>query len=510
VSRRQIVPLAVIAATLVTAVIVAVTTSSAVAASARQRPCSSYPAPGQVASRSAAIPASIKRNYAIFAGKHTRSDGLNLKTLETPLQASGIITSGIRYLGRTRAGYKLYAVPARHYTMYKIAPLRCFAGAQRGIEKSLLPRLRRDYKQPAICVVETGVNTIYDTELENCGPPKTIGNAMLAASGLPLVGIAPNSVRTVDAMYLADPDHLIRVRHNFYEISGGASASTPCGVQWLQESGNNEQSFAGCDYETTELPEYKQYQSFVKARFESLQDDVNALAAAISSGNLANAESAWLTAHIAWLALGQDDKQYGAFGNLGNDIDGTSAGLVGGATSAKFTGFHKIELDLWTDHDLTTAAGDTAALQKLIAKLIAVPLSTELPNTLQGVANWLLRPHEILEDADRDTLTGDDEYGSGTAGASITADVEAAREDISLLTPTLKPLDPRLVASISRKLSAVSAAAEATKLNGDWVAMADMTAAARERLDAAAGSALETLSQVPDLLTSTGPAAPPT
>ena len=56
-----------------------------------------------------------------------------------------------------------------------------------------------------------------------------------------------------------------------------------------------------------------------------------------------------------------------------------------------------------------------------------VPLSTYLPATATGIGNWLLRPHEVLEDALRDSLTADDDYGSGTDLASITADVAAVR-----------------------------------------------------------------------------------
>ena len=73
-----------------------------------------------------------------------------------------------------------------------------------------------------------------------------------------------------------------------------------------------------------------------------------------------------MTAHLAWLDIGQDDGAYGCFGALGGEIDGTAAGLVGGTASPQFTGFHKIELDLWTDGNLTAAAADTATLQQLV------------------------------------------------------------------------------------------------------------------------------------------------
>ncbi len=44
------------------------------------------------------------------------------------------------------------------------------------------------------------------------------------------------------------------------------------------------------------------------------------------------------------------------------------------------------------------------------------------------------------------------------------------------------------------------AAATATQVDGRWVAVTALPALARERINAAAGAALETLARVPDLL----------
>jgi len=473
------------------------------------KPCSSYPAPGQLAPAGASVPRVVSGAYAIFRTHQIARDRLALTKLPTPLQASGIVARGVRYLGRGSSGVRFYAVPARHYTPYEIAPLRCFASDQRAVERKLRPSLRRDYAHPAVCIVEVGLSPVDGLPLENCGPVKGIATAMLATNGLSLLGIAPDSVSALQATYLADPARIIHVRRNFYEISARTRSVAPCGVTWLEPSGEVAKTFEGCDYETAELPEYQQYQSFVTTQLGVVRSDVAALAAAIDSGELASAESAWLTAHLAWLLLGQDDKQYGAFGDLGNAIDGTSAGLVAGEASPDLTGFHKIELDLWSN-DLVAAATDTEALEGLLQQLAAVPLTSELPDTTQGVANWLLRPHEILEDAERDTLTGDDDYGSGTAAASLTADVEAVREDLTLLAPTLSALAPKLLPTVKRELSAIDAAADATRVDGGWVAITEMSTEQREDLDATVGAAVETLSRVPDLLTSTGPAAPPT
>jgi iron uptake system EfeUOB component EfeO/EfeM len=507
--RRPVSP--VIAATaLITLLAIAVASGPLVtgASGATVPPCSSYPVPGTLAPQGSSVPSAVLRAYGLFRRAPSAADRLVLSELQSPLPASGIVTSGIRFLGRAGDRGLLYAIPAEHFLPYRIAPPRCLSVTQREIERYLLPSLRRDYAQPAVCVAEVGGDSPVATPLENCGGLSRAPDAMLGTAATPLLGLAPDGVRSVTARFLTAPPRTIRVTHNFYEIVAPLLASTPCGVEWLDASGSVAKSVAGCDYLPAETGPLLAYRGDVTEQLGQVQADVGALASAISAGDLAQAESDWLTAHLEWLDIGQDDGAYGCFGQLGGEIDGTAAGLVGGTASPQFTGFHKIELDLWTDQNLTAAGADTATLQQLLTALVAVPLASELPATQTGVANWVLRPHEILEDAMRDTLTGNDDYGSGTGLASIGADVSATRELLSLLAPVLDPLAPHLLARASGQLNAIMTAVDQTQVAGAWVGVSDLPTAERARVDAAVGATLETLARIPDLLTSTGHAAP--
>ena len=117
--------------------------------------------------------------------------------------------------------------------------------------------------------------------------------------------------------------------------------------------------------QTHELSEYRAY---VAGKLATLGGQLGALSAAVGSGNLAAARSAWLSAHLTWLEIGQDDGAYGAFGTLGGEIDGLAAGHRLGTADPSFTGFHRVEFDLWTRRDLGAAATDTATLQELLAR----------------------------------------------------------------------------------------------------------------------------------------------
>jgi high-affinity iron transporter len=114
----------------------------------------------------------------------------------------------------------------------------------------------------------------------------------------------------------------------------------------------------------------------------------------------------------------------------------------------------------------------------------------------------------VLEDALRDSLTADDDYGSGTSLASISADIAAERKLLSELGPGLDLFAPHLVANATAELDSLMRAIDATRVNGAWVSVQGLAPRQREQIDADVGALLETLAPIPDLLTSTGKNAP--
>jgi high-affinity iron transporter len=222
-----------------------------------------------------------------------------------------------------------------------------------------------------------------------------------------------------------------------------------------------------------------------------------------------NQESAarqdWVAAHASWLEIGQDDDAYGAFGELGEQIDGTAAGLAGTTSNPAFTGFHRVELDLWREHDTAVAAADTAKLSSLVAQLTPAVVSKDLPTSALALDSWVLRCHEILEDALRDSLSQNDDYGSNSDLASLAADVTGTREMLALLAPLIETRRPQIVPQGSRDLSAIDAAIQAA--GGPVAGRSLTTLPLRERMaiDQATGAALEDLAPVSELMQVTVP-----
>jgi high-affinity iron transporter len=253
-------------------------------------------------------------------------------------------------------------------------------------------------------------------------------------------------------------------------------------------------------YVETLLPALDAYKRYAGRMLAALGPDLTELERAARSGSGARARSSWLAAHLTWLRIGQDDGAYGAFGELGQRIDGTAAGLVGGARSQAFTGFHRIEDDLWRRRNLAAAAADTARLRRLVARLAHRRLSSEFPATRAGMTSFTIRCHEVLEDALRDSLSGADDYGSHTDLQSLGADVTVTRELLKLLAADLDPRAPALVPRAQAQLRAISEAIRAARTVRNMATLAALPTRVRQRLDQAVGAALQTLAGVPDVL----------
>ncbi|HEX3615938.1 MAG TPA: EfeM/EfeO family lipoprotein [Solirubrobacteraceae bacterium] len=486
------------------ALVLALAAPGAVAGAA-QRACGSYPAPGSLAPPSSAVPKAILSRYGVLRRKQRVSDRFDLRRVRDQLSVAGLIRSSERLLGRAASGERVYVVAARHLLGFRLAPLRCLPASQRALEQQLAPGLRKQYRNTAVCVVV--VTAAGDKP--SCAATTSRSEALLTAVGASF-GLVPDGVRAVSLRYLSEPPRTLPVRHNFFADATTRSQSPPCGLQWLGRDGTVRRTPVGCSYRAAEAQELAEYRGYVAAQLATLQPQVSALRSAIAGGSLAAAESAWLSAHQTWLTIGQDDGAYGCFGDLGGAIDGLAGGLPLGTADPGFTGFHRIEYDLWTSHDLSAAASDTQTLQGLLGELLSQPLASYLPASANGIANWVLRPHEVFEDADRDTLSGDDDYGSGSELASLSADLTAVRTMLGDLAPTLDQLAPRLVENAAAQLDALGAEIEVTQAGGGSVAIPSLPLRQRQQIDADVGALLETLAPIPDLLTSTGKGSPTT
>ncbi len=88
----------------------------------------------------------------------------------------------------------------------------------------------------------------------------------------------------------------------------------------------------------------KEYHAYVTAGLAQLATQTAKLDADVRDGKLAPAKADWLTAHLTYERLGA---AYGTFGDFDDEIDGRADGLTGTVSNPGWTGFYRVEYDLW-------------------------------------------------------------------------------------------------------------------------------------------------------------------
>lgn len=235
----------------------------------------------------------------------------------------------------------------------------------------------------------------------------------------------------------------------------------------------------------------RRYEADVRKQIPVLARRTATLRSAVRAGDIPTAKRAWLPAHLAYERLGA---AYGAFGDLDGRINGLPDGLPGGVADPSWTGFHALEYDLWqgahqrtTTRTADTLARDVQALAATFAHAQIEPLELSI------------RAHEISENAVQFELTGRTDFGSGSALATVRANLDGTATVLAIVSPRLRDRDTgpgRLSSELTRAIRDVEAFDHA----GRWSPLDGLDTRSRERIDADISELTELLSSVASIL----------
>ena len=128
----------------------------------------------------------------------------------------------------------------------------------------------------------------------------------------------------------------------------------------------------------------KEYKAYAHGWIERTIMDARALGAALAGGSRADARRAWEKAWGDYMHLGAD---YGLFGELEEELDGTAGGPEAAPSDPDFVGFRRLEWGIWTGQPLRSF---TRYSHRLVADLkrlrAAVPGSKSTPSTTRPAA----------------------------------------------------------------------------------------------------------------------------
>ncbi len=236
-----------------------------------------------------------------------------------------------------------------------------------------------------------------------------------------------------------------------------------------------------------------EYRAYARRWIANALGAATSLRRALLAGGRSAAEIAWETTWSDYLHLGA---VYGLFGELNQAIDGIPGVLPGGASDPRFTGLHRIEMGLWTGARLGSLIGydrllgrDLEQLRGVVAQVKITPLE------------YATRSHEIIEDAQRDLLSGMDVPWSGQAVLGTAAGLAATEEVFHTLEPLISGRE-NTEGEVRSELLLLSGvlASISRRHHGAYPSLSELGSYEHEQLNGYVAGALSALEQMPGVL----------
>jgi len=329
--------------------------------------------------------------------------------------------------------------------------------------------------QRQLTVINNG-SSVVDVSLVGASNPLVYGE---------LDAMGPGVKRTMTAVI--PPGHY-RVSCTYAENASILSAS----VMVTGPSVNDANPYLPVTYQEME-PSVTTYRNDITAGLAKLAADTDGLRTDADAGQLTEAKSAWLVAHLDFERLGA---AYDTFGNFNDEIDGRPNGLPRGVNDPHWTGFLRLEYALWHGQSVATVTHVADTLDADVHSL-----ATQFPDETIPANDLSLRTHEILENTLQFQVTGESDQGSHTNLATALANVEGTQMTLAAIAPPLSRRDPTLLVAAESDLKALSALLSTYQQPvGTWTPVQSLSTPQRQALDASIGKYLEQISPVPDIL----------
>jgi len=244
------------------------------------------------------------------------------------------------------------------------------------------------------------------------------------------------------------------------------------------------------------------YRAYALGHAHGLEAETDRIVAALRGDDRAGARAAWLAAYDRYLRIGA---AYGALGDLDEAVDGLPGQHPGGVHDPRFTGLHRVEAGLWGGEPAAATLPWAERLARDARRVTRALRTLRIPPL-----DYATRAHEILEDAQRDQLSGDAAGPSGAGLRATASDLAATDEVLATLRPVLAGRGDAL-AAVDTGRHRLHATLDALRRahGGALPRLDDLTVAERERTSGALGQLLEALSAVPGALETQIPPVPP-
>lgn len=234
------------------------------------------------------------------------------------------------------------------------------------------------------------------------------------------------------------------------------------------------------------------YGAYVRDQVEQLQTKTQKFAELVKAGQDDEARALYPQARLHWERV---ETVAESFGDLDPKMDAREADLAPGD---KFTGWHRLEKDLWPARainykPMTKAERATSADQLVADTKTLYDRTRTLTYTVDGISNGA---KGLLDEVASGKVTGEEEYFSRTDLWDFQGNVDGARVAWEGLRPLLKSKDAALDAQIEKGFADLQKLLDAQKSGDGFVTYDKLTPAQVKELSDAVNALAEPLSKM--------------
>ncbi|WP_214103028.1 iron uptake system protein EfeO [Acrocarpospora catenulata] len=206
------------------------------------------------------------------------------------------------------------------------------------------------------------------------------------------------------------------------------------------------------------------YQRYVKSQTDTLLVKTQEFVDAVKAGDIEKAKSLYPVSRTYWERI---EPVAEIFGDLDPKIDGREEVIEEGM---EFTGYHRLERDLWKDNDVSKS-GPIADQLMSDVKLIVERANAEKLSPLQ-LGNGA---KELLDEVATGKITGEEDRYSHTDLWDFAANLDGSKAAVQALRPVLETRAPDLVKTLDEKFAGAEAALEAHRSGDGWKLHTDLS-----------------------------------
>jgi len=233
----------------------------------------------------------------------------------------------------------------------------------------------------------------------------------------------------------------------------------------------------------------KSYQRWVNSQTGALQTKTEEFVNAVKGKKVDEAKKLFPVARIYWERI---EPVAESFGDIDPKIDNREDGVEPGQ---KFTGFHRLEKDLW----VTGLQADSAAIadQLLVDVKDLVNRAKTLELTPLQLANGA---KELLDEVATGKITGEEDRYSHTDLWDFRSNVDGSQAAVAALRPVIQERNPGLLTTLDAKFEAVDKVLEKHQVGDGYKLYTQLTKADIKEMSDAVDALGEPVSQVSEVV----------